>query len=206
MCIDREELTSKPIAFVKEEGAMQNEEEVILPMGLVFRIVSYEEIDNENSASLVRITMLRSKVEQEVEKKLSESSVLASTVGTSALVTMAMVLQSLPNSEYCAEFNHFMANTPELVDSNLTAQLQDIMRGKVPFISGVEKFGQLTEKDWTTVQPPQLEPPNLDDPSGTIPNVEVGTIIPPTTRILSSDSEEHRHLCPWLHNLLNRFR
>ncbi|CAF0863288.1 unnamed protein product [Adineta steineri] len=64
MWIDREEVTSKPIAFMKGESSFGDEEEVILPMGIVFRTVSYEEIDNGNSACLVRITMVRSKIEQ----------------------------------------------------------------------------------------------------------------------------------------------
>ncbi|CAF1100519.1 unnamed protein product [Adineta steineri] len=206
MCIDREEVTSKPIAFVKVESPIEDEEEVILPMGIVFRIVSCEEIDNENSASLVRITMIRSKVEQEVEKKLSEFPVLAPIIATSALAGMTTLLQSLPNSDYGGEFHKFIVDPSKLVDTNLTAPLQNIIDGNLTSIPGMEKLKQVAEKDWTNIQPPQLEPPNLGDPSMTIPNVEVGTIIPPTSRILSSDAEDDRHPCPWLHNLLNRFR
>ncbi|CAF0825502.1 unnamed protein product [Adineta steineri] len=138
MCIDREEVTSKPIVFVKEQSAIGNdgdEEEVILPMGIVFRVVSYEEIDNENSASLVRITMLRSKVEQEIEKKLSKFPVVASAVVTSAAVSIATLLQSLANSEYREEFRNLMADAPELVDSNVMAQIEKIWNDEPPSIS-----------------------------------------------------------------------
>ncbi|CAF0863381.1 unnamed protein product [Adineta steineri] len=150
--------------------------------------------------------MLRSKVEQEVEKKLSEFPVLAPAIATSALASMTTLLQSLPNSDFGGEFRSFIVDPSKLVDTNLTAPVQNVIDGNLTSIPGMEKLKQVAEKDWANVELPQLETPNLDDPTGTIPNVEIGTTIPPTSRILSFDSEDDRHSCPWLHNLLNRFR
>ncbi|CAF0781169.1 unnamed protein product [Adineta steineri] len=76
MHIDHEEVASKPIVFINDSSTITDEEEVLLPMGIVFRITSCEKVDDPNSQCSVRINMIRSKEEKEIEKKLSVSSPL----------------------------------------------------------------------------------------------------------------------------------
>ncbi|CAF3406503.1 unnamed protein product, partial [Rotaria sp. Silwood2] len=60
--IDRREMQKKLTAFLRGLSQIKNESEVILPMGIVFRIDSYEE-DNSHSKFSVTIKMIRGKDE-----------------------------------------------------------------------------------------------------------------------------------------------
>jgi hypothetical protein len=109
MHIDREGAELKPIAFIHDYSEFPEEEEVLLPMGIVFRTTSYEEIPNGDSQGSVRIKMIHSKKEREIEKKLCDSLLLLSgvTIASAAgIAVLATVLPKyLPNNEDREEFN-----------------------------------------------------------------------------------------------------
>jgi hypothetical protein len=120
MHIDREELSEKPVAFINEVSQISPEDEVMLSMGTVFRIVSYEEV-NGDSTYVVKIKMIRSKEEQEIEKELTRFHLLAATAASSPLLGMAIFLGCTQNSQchgqYCTLMSHALKpSDPQIAD------------------------------------------------------------------------------------------
>ncbi|CAF1075501.1 unnamed protein product [Adineta steineri] len=133
MHIDREEVASKPIAFIEECSDFPLEKEVLLPMGIVLRIDSYKEILDDDSPCSVKIKMIRGKEEKEIEKKLSDSSRLVLKATAAAAVggmvvggAIAGLLKSLENEEDQEEFGKAMADVYESTEPDLAAKIEEL--------------------------------------------------------------------------------
>ncbi|CAF3951105.1 unnamed protein product [Adineta steineri] len=133
MHIDREEVASKPIAFIEECSDFPLEKEVLLPMGIVLRIDSYKEILDDDSPCSVEIKMIRGKEEKEIEKKLSDSSRLVLKATAAAAVggmvvggAIAGLLKSLENEEDQEEFGKAMADVYESTEPDLAAKIEEL--------------------------------------------------------------------------------
>ncbi|CAF1291405.1 unnamed protein product [Adineta ricciae] len=110
MHIEQTEVQEKPIAFIGEMSFMQFEDEVMLPMGLVFRTESYEEI-NDDEAYAIKINMVRGNGERQIEKEQGRYRLLTETGQTGMINGMAALLKSMKNNEYVEEFNQLISNS-----------------------------------------------------------------------------------------------
>jgi hypothetical protein len=133
MHIDREEVTDKPIAFIQEYSQFPWENEVMLPMGMVFRTVSYEEV-NKHLMYSVKIKMIRGKEEQEFEKGLIRFHLL---IAGSPFLGMDIFLKSIQHGQYCEAYRKLMSdalkssNAEVAEDSNENATVPSIGEGMV---------------------------------------------------------------------------
>ena len=102
MHIDREETSEKPIAFISEISQFADEAEVMLSMGIVFRVVSCRETTHDLNHS-IKIKMVRGREEQEIEKKLSRLRFFGSIAMSSPFLTADIALSLIENTQYSAQ-------------------------------------------------------------------------------------------------------
>ncbi|CAF1504325.1 unnamed protein product [Adineta ricciae] len=126
MRIDHEEVASKPIASVDRQSRMRGEREVILPMGIVFRIESYAKDDAKNSA---RVDMVRGKAEQNIEKQCNSLPLFIAAAGatTIGVSLVALFLQSMEGSEYYGECAKLMVRAVGSEKAELVNQVRSVI-------------------------------------------------------------------------------
>lgn len=128
MHIDREGLSEKPVAFISENGQFVDEAEVMLSMGIVFRVLSCTEV-RDKGIDLFKIRMIRGKEEQEIEEKLSRLRFMGSMAIGGSFLTVATVLTSIESGEYVqpmlettGQLNNISSNLPKNIDGQAAVQ------------------------------------------------------------------------------------
>jgi hypothetical protein len=134
MHIERTEMQEKPIAFLGELSQFSDESEVMLPMGLVFRTNSYEEIC-ENASYSYKITMVRGKDEKKIEKNLSQFHLIAQTGASCATLGMAIFLRSIQNGEHVGKYCNLMSRALKSSNNQLAEQLATMSNSQTVSVS-----------------------------------------------------------------------
>ncbi|CAF1441855.1 unnamed protein product, partial [Didymodactylos carnosus] len=124
-------MQDKPIAFINEVSQIRDESEVMLPMGIVFRTASYEEV-NDNSKHSVKIKMVRGKDEKQIEKDLSRFHLLEQTGVSCLTLGLAIVLKSTRNCQHVGQYYcNAMSDALKSSDTQLAEQLSALSNSNV---------------------------------------------------------------------------
>jgi hypothetical protein len=130
MVIDRIEMQDKPIAFIGDHSNVQDENEVVLPMGIVFCIDGYEEIQNDSTYQ-VKIKMVRGEKERKVEGDLIQFYLLGLTGASCPFLGMAAFLASIHNGQYVGEYCKLMCHALKSSNPQLAEHLSTMSNGNV---------------------------------------------------------------------------
>jgi hypothetical protein len=130
MKIDRPEMQDKPIAFIGDHSQSGSESEVMLPMGIVFRFDSIEEVRIESRYSVV-INMIRGKDERQIEKNLSRFLLVAQTGATCATLGMIPFLVSTGNHQHIETYSKFMSHALKSSNPEVAQQLSAMSNSNI---------------------------------------------------------------------------
>jgi GTPase SAR1 family protein len=130
MKIDHTEMQDKPIAFIGDHSQSGSESEVMLPMGIVFRLDSIEEKRSESRYSVI-INMIRSEDEKQIEKNLSRFHLMAQTVATCATLGMIPFLVSTGNDQHIEKYSKLMSHALKSSNPEIAQQLSAISNSNI---------------------------------------------------------------------------
>lgn len=122
MEIDRIEMHDKPIAFIGDCSKIEDENEVMISMGIVFKLHSIEEVYDKSIHSVV-IHMIRGEDEKQIEKNLSQFHLVAGTGATCAALGMIPFLISINNDQHIAEYSQLMSDALQSSNPEVAEQL-----------------------------------------------------------------------------------
>jgi hypothetical protein len=122
MKIDCIEVHDKPIAFIGDYSKLESESEVMLSMGIVFKLHSIEEVYDKSKHSVV-INMIRGEDEKQIEKNLSRFHLVAQTGASCAALGMIPFLLSTNNTQHVAEYSQLMSHALHSSNPEVAEQL-----------------------------------------------------------------------------------
>lgn len=133
MTIKYPEMQTRPMAFIGGHSHVPDENEVLLSLGMVFRIHSTKEVIEDNKKDYyTEIIMVRGEKEMEIEKDLSQISSILQT-GTSLPLDISTFLVATPNGqrlgESIASISHIL-NQPSV---QAVQQTQQVLNMNVSF-------------------------------------------------------------------------